>query len=214
MTTTTPPDALLLIATGCAHCPVVLQGLSDLVKQGAIGKLEVVNIAARPEMAAQHGVRAVPWLRLGGITLTGLRSPAELRDWAAKAGSAAGLAAWLNELLTTGERTAALAAVRESPLAVDALAQLLRDPATSLHVQVGIGSILEELAGSDLVRALLPTLAELTQHTDARLRADACHYLTLTGDPAVKAVLQKLLDDPDATVREVAEDSLAAIRKA
>ena len=46
------PDAELLIAPGCVHCPVVLDGLSALVKAGAIGRLEVVNIAQHPEIAA------------------------------------------------------------------------------------------------------------------------------------------------------------------
>ena len=45
------PDAELLIAPGCVHCPVVLSGLAELVKKGVIGHLEVFNIAARPDAA-------------------------------------------------------------------------------------------------------------------------------------------------------------------
>jgi thioredoxin-like negative regulator of GroEL len=60
-----PPDALLFIAPGCIHCPVVLQGLSELLKQTLIGKLTVVNVAAHPETAKEYGVRAAPWLQLG-----------------------------------------------------------------------------------------------------------------------------------------------------
>ena len=96
------PDALLLIASGCPHCPTVLQGLSELVKAGVIGRLEVVNIGAHPEIAQGHGVRGVPWLRLGPFELEGLRAPAELRRWAERAGSNAGMADYVAELLKTG----------------------------------------------------------------------------------------------------------------
>ncbi len=44
-----PPDALLLIAPGCGHCPAVLEGLTLLLKSGKLGRLEVVNILAHPE---------------------------------------------------------------------------------------------------------------------------------------------------------------------
>ena len=49
------PDALLLLAPGCPHCPAVLEGLGALVKDGALGTLEVVNIAVHPERAAATG---------------------------------------------------------------------------------------------------------------------------------------------------------------
>ena len=47
-------------------------------RTGDIGRLEVVNIGARPDIAQQFGVRTVPWVRLGPFELEGLRSPAEL----------------------------------------------------------------------------------------------------------------------------------------
>ena len=51
-------DATLYVAPGCPHCPTVLNGLSELVKTGRIGQLTVINIASRPELAAEHGVRS------------------------------------------------------------------------------------------------------------------------------------------------------------
>lgn len=80
-----PKDALLLIAPGCAHCPVVLEGLSLLVKQGNIGRLEVVNIVSHPEIASELGVRSVPWFRIGNFELEGSHTPEELRIWAERA---------------------------------------------------------------------------------------------------------------------------------
>ena len=70
----TPPDALLLIATGCPHCPTVLAGVGDLVKQGKIGRLEVVNIVTHPEVAQALGVRRRAQVCDWGL-LPGLRTP-------------------------------------------------------------------------------------------------------------------------------------------
>ena len=47
------PHAKLLVAPGCAHCPTVLQHLSTLLKENALGKLEVINIHQHPEIAQQ-----------------------------------------------------------------------------------------------------------------------------------------------------------------
>ena len=71
--------------------------------------------------------------------------------------------------------------------------------------------LLEAFAGSDTLRALLPRLGELSQHPDARVRADACHYLGLTGDAAARSWLDARLADEDADVREIAAESLDAL---
>ncbi|MDH3948815.1 MAG: thioredoxin family protein, partial [Gammaproteobacteria bacterium] len=101
-TTSSPPDAELLIATGCAHCPVVLEGISTLIKEGVISSLRVTNIANQPERAQELGVRSVPWLQLGPFTLQGLHSPAELREWAERAGSMDGMSVYLHDQLKQG----------------------------------------------------------------------------------------------------------------
>ena len=99
----TPPDAEVLIATGCAHCPAVLQALSDLVKEGLIRQLRVSNIVADAARAQELGVRTTPWTRIGPFTLAGNYSPAELRHWAEQAGSDEGIADYIRTHLKDGE---------------------------------------------------------------------------------------------------------------
>jgi HEAT repeat protein len=84
----------------------------------------------------------------------------------------------------------------------------------SLNVRLGAGVLLENFAGTDTLRALLPRLGELSQHGDARVRADACHYLGLTGDAAAKPWLEARLTDDDADVREIAAESLESVSSA
>ena len=124
----TVPDALLFITTGCPHCPVVLQGLSDLVKQAAIGKLTVVNVAAHPELANEYGVRAAPWLRLGSFTLTGSHSPAELRQWTEWCNTDTGIAHYVEHLLITGRYKEARAFIAEDTQRLEPLLAIVADP--------------------------------------------------------------------------------------
>ena len=205
------PDALLLISTHCPHCPAMLASLADLVKQGVIGRLEAVNLEQHPEVGQALGVRSVPWLRLGRIELAGAHSKTELADWAAKADSAPGLADWFHLLLKEGQLPRALAAIEADPALLAAVLPIVGNVDASLNVRLGAGVLLENFAGSDALRALLPRLGELSQHADARVRADACHYLGLTGAAAARPWLQARTADDDADVREIAAESLQAL---
>ena len=210
---TVPPDALLLLSTQCPHCPTVLQGLGELVKKGLIGRLEVVNIVARPDIAEQQGVRTVPWMSLGDFELEGLHAPGELRQWAERAGSEAGLAEYYTDLFKHGQLSKALAAIRKYPGHISALLALAQDPDTELTVRIGVSAVMEDAAGSALLQNQLPALKDLGQHSDPRVRSDACHFLALTRSEAALAPLETLTRDPAPAVQEVAKDSLEELRE-
>ncbi|MFQ5643399.1 MAG: HEAT repeat domain-containing protein [Thiogranum sp.] len=210
---TAPPDALLLLTGQCPHCPVVLQGLGELVKQGRIGRLEAVNIVARPDIAQQYGVRTVPWIRLGEFELEGLHSPAELRQWAERAAAADGLALYYGELLKQGQLAKVLSAIRRHGHHLSALLDLAGDPDTDLTIRIGISAVIEDQAGSRLLQDQMPALVQLAQHSDPGVRSDAAHFLALSGSEAARAELETLLLDKEAAVREVASDSLDELKQ-
>jgi thiol-disulfide isomerase/thioredoxin len=205
------PDALLLISTHCPHCPAMLSALADLLKQGTIGRLEAVNLEQRPELGQTLGVRSVPWLRLGRIELAGVHAKAELAEWAAKADSDAGMADWFHLLLKEGQLPRVQALIEAEPDLLAAVLPIVGNVEASLNVRLGAGVLFETFAGSDILRRLIPSLGELSQHADARVRADACHYLGLTGDAAARAWLDARMADEDADVREIAAESLQGI---
>ena len=211
MSDTDSADALLFISSQCPHCPAVLAGLGELVKRGAIGRLHVVNIARHPEQAAGLGVRSVPWLRLGPFELSGARTLGELETWARRAVAADGMAEAMHDLLKTGELARVLALLEDDPARLRALLPIIANPEASINVRVGVGAVFEDYAGGQALRALLPELGELTRHADARVRADACHYLALAGDAAARQWLRPRLRDDSAEVREIARDSLHAL---
>ncbi|MDO8208360.1 MAG: thioredoxin family protein [Gallionella sp.] len=209
--TTTPPDALLFIAPGCPHCPAVLQGLSELVKESLIGKMTVVNVAAHPEQAAEYGVRAAPWLRLGSFTLTGAHSLAELRQWTGWASSIDGAAHYVEHLLKQGGYKQAAVFITEETSRLQPLLAIIADPGASLDVRLGVSALLE--AHANELHKLLPQLADLTLHADHRVRADACHLLGLTGSSAARTYIETCLKDAHKEVREIAEEALAELAK-
>jgi len=202
------PDTLLLISTHCPHCPAMLTALADLVKQGTIGRLEAVNLEQHPEVGQALGVRSVPWLRIGRIELAGVHGKAELAEWAAKADSEAGLADYFHMLLKEGQLPKAESLIETDPALLAAVLPIVGNVDASLNVRLGAGVLFEAFAGTRTLAALIPQLGALSQHADARIRADACHYLGLAGDAAAQSWLETRLTDDDVDVREIAAESL------
>ncbi|TNF91581.1 MAG: HEAT repeat domain-containing protein, partial [Gammaproteobacteria bacterium] len=181
------------------------------VKSGAIGKLEVINLEKHPEIAQEMGVRTVPWVRIGEYELEGNYTPGELAKWAVKAASPEGMKDYFSELLNIGQIAKVYALITSHPGHVKHLFSLLSDPETALNVRVGIGALMEDLAVDGRLNDSITTLGELTRHENAQIRTDACHYLSLTGQADALPYIKNLLDDEDASVREIAEESLEAI---
>jgi len=204
----------MLLGTHCPHCPSVLGSLSELVKQGVISRLEVVNLEQRPEIGRELGVRSVPWVRIGAFELSGLHSKAELQSWAERAGTEQGVTKYFEQLLGDGEVKQVLGLIANDHSLLHALIGLVSDVDARINARIGAGVIMEEYEGKPELLALIPELGELTRHADARVRSDACHYLSLTHDDSVRQYIEPLLDDDHEEVREVAEESLVELANA
>jgi hypothetical protein len=203
-----PADAELLIAPGCAHCPAVLDAMGKLVKQGLIGRLRVTNVAVHPEAAQAAGTRTVPWVRIGPFELEGSHSAGELQDWAEQAATGAGMAGYLAYLIEQQRLPRAVALIEERPALLHELMPMLGDLETPMGVRIGIGAIIEELQDSGLLATIVDELGALTRATEPQIRADACHYLGLSGEAAAASYVRPLLEDDDPEVREIASESL------
>ena len=204
----------MLLGTHCPHCPSVLGSLAELVKQGVLARLEVVNLEQRPDIGRQLGVRSVPWVRIGPFEFSGLHSKAELQSWAEQAATEQGMTNYFEQLLTEGEVKRVLEMIAKDHALLHALIGLVSDADAKINARIGAGVIMEEYQGKPELLALIPELGELTRHEDARVRSDACHYLSLTHDASVKQYIEPLLDDAHEEVREVAEESLAELNNA
>ena len=204
-----PPDATLYMATGCAHCPAVLQGLGELLKQGTIGRLEVINIAAHPQIAREQGIRSVPWIRIGPFDLQGSYSTTQLREWVERVGSDQGLRDYLAELIESQRLDEALQQARSDPHWLELAVDMIADLETPMGVRIGIGAMFEDLADTHQLNPALPGLKALLNAPESQVRADAAYYLGLTHDPEVLEWIKPLLEDVNAEVREIAGEALA-----
>jgi hypothetical protein len=209
----TAPDALLLIAPGCPHCAAVLASLSALIKQGELGALEVVNLAAHPERAQKLGAGSVPWLRIGDFELEGLHSQGELSNWASRVGSREGVVAYLQEQLAANRLARLEAMLAHRPEWLAALVELLADSRIDLKVRLGADALLETVAEAEALRALLPQLEAMAADPEPRVRVDAAHYLAMSRSDLAAHVLEVMLEDPDQSVREQAAEALQALEQ-
>lgn len=208
---TTAPDTLLLIAPGCAHCPAILTAFGELVKTGSIGRLDIVNIHAHPELADAVGTRTVPWYRIGPFEFEGVMNATELAQWAEAAGHGMGMRRYLTHLLETRRLAKVQQLIAQRPVLLSDLVGLIADLDSPMAVRIGVGAVLEDLAGSTAYAEIVPQLGSLTRSGQAQIRADAAHYLGLSGDAAAAAFLRPLLDDEDQDVREIAAESLPLV---
>ena len=205
---TITPDAELLLATGCAYCPIALDTLSQLVKEGVLGKLEVSNIVSRPERAQELNVRSVPWIQIDMLIFEGQHSPTELRKWAETANTLKGQAEYIREQLNQGHLNKLEKRLQQTPELLPALIPLLESEETEMQVRIGISAILESLTGNESLYLLLPELARLSEIDNPRIRGDITYYLGLTQHPDARPYLEKRLKDDSEEIRSTAQESI------
>ena len=58
----------------------MMKQLSELLKEGVLGRLEMINIGSRPEVAAHYNVRSVPWLKVGELEFSGAMTRQEIEQ--------------------------------------------------------------------------------------------------------------------------------------
>lgn len=207
----TKPSALLLIASGCQHCPSVLQSLSELIKEGELSSLEVVNISTAPERARELNVRSVPWVKLGEYELVGMKTKGELKQWIDKSAQDTNMGIVFEEMMTSGNLDKVEARIQAEPESFEGLLDIMTRKDASLSARIGVGAIMESLAGSDILIKQIPALGELSQHKNPQVRNDACYYLGLSHHISAEPFLQARLEDENSDVRESADDALQDI---
>ena len=205
------PNALLFIGTGCPHCAAVLDGLASLVEDGRLGRLEAINLEAEPNRARELGVRSVPWTRIGPFELIGALTHSELADWAEYAADGTGWSAYYEHLLENRRLTEVVRRIRGCPATLSDLLNLLASEETSMATRIAISAVMEELPGTRVLEQAVPELEQLTLSESPQTRADACHFLGLTGIRRAIPAVRRLLDDEQPDVREIALETLALL---
>lgn len=202
----------MLMGSNCAYCGPMMQSLAELMKAGQLAELRIVNIEKKPELAAQLGVRSVPWLQIGPFELAGARPKQELQLWLHRAAGFEGINEYFEEILSEGNIDAANKLLQRHPEMLSNIIDIMADPEAKINVRLGVGVMIEDRAESDEFKLVIPRLIEYLSSDDARIRGDACHYLSLTKDSSYIAEIEKLLADESEEVREIAQESLDELR--
>jgi hypothetical protein len=205
------PGAILFIGSGCRHCPIVLEGLARLVKEGRLGRLEVINATVEPELAARNKVRSVPWTRIGPFELIGALTPIELADWTELATTGEGWPAYYVHLIESRRLDELEQHIRDRPSTMVDLLALLNLEDVPMGTRIGISAVIEAFQGTKALSAAVPELEQLTLSDSAQTRGDACHFLGLAGERRAIPSVRRLLEDEQPDVREIAVETLALL---
>jgi hypothetical protein len=187
---------------------MVLESLTQQLKQGNIARLDAVNIVNSPEIAQQLGVRSVPWTRIGRFELDGALSPKEVSEWIHRATVGNGVDNYFSESLAAQQSDKVVGWLNDRPEDLKTLLRLQEDEATPMAARIGIGVVIEQLEGDPRLRYAVPTLSVQARLPQANIRADVAHYLGLSHHPDAKPILFELLNDSHPDVREIAAESL------
>jgi len=207
------PKATLLLSSRCPHCATLLDLLNQLLKSGELSQLHSINIDAAPEVAQKYAVRSVPWLKIGDYVLTGLQDMPALKQRLEWIKLKANLLGKFDQMLSNAQANEVIESIREDPSRFSTIIELLSDPATILSSRIGIGVIIEEFAGTELLQSHRQTLEQLLHAKEVRIRADVAYYLELTESTEAIVALQQHANDENADVREIIADSLMSLHQ-
>jgi len=207
------PNALLLVSSHCAHCHALEMLLHERKTKGLIGGLEVINVEQSPGTAQLFDVRSVPWLKLGNFIFNEELTPVDLDQWIEHAKAGSGQSQYITYLLEHGNLVKAIEWIEKGNTTLQAVIPLIADQEARINVRVGVGAILEHFEGMPEVREIIPELIGLMQSENPSIRTDACHYLSLSHSMDVIESLQKMLNDENEQVREVAMESIDELRQ-
>jgi len=119
-----------------------------------------------------------------------------------------GMADYFHILLMEGGLKKVIEIVDAHPELLGDLLPIVSNPDASMNVSLGASAVFERYAGKEPLRMLVMKLGKLSEHADARVRADASHYLGLSRTPLARTFLEARLHDESAEVREIAQDGL------
>lgn len=209
------PSAELFVATGCNHCPVVLNELSEQLKKGHISTLTITNIAVDNERAAELNVRTVPWFALTNdnsfMIFSGNYTPKEIQQWVATSQTKNGMQDYIEELLMAGQLTTITQAIQLKPEIFPVIIEMIENEETSMHIRIGLDALIENFSATEILQQSVPELKRIASGNNVRLQIDALHYIALTGDAENKDFLQELTKHQDQQVKDAAIEALETL---
>ena len=208
-------SAKLFIATGCSHCPVVLDTLSEQLKNGHLSSLTVTNIAVDNEKAEKLGIRSVPWFSLKNentfMIFSGKYSPKEIQKWITSSQNKNGMQEYIEESLSTGQLMTISQVIQLHPETFSTVISMIKDEDTSMDIRIGLDALIESFAATEVLQKSVEELKKIVLSNNVRLQIDALHYIALTGDTENIIFLQEQTKQQDQQVKDAAVEALETL---
>ena len=178
--------------------------LEQLLKEESIGELE---------LAAELGIKSVPWLEMGPLTFIGEQSLQELRDWAIRLAEPEAMVDYYQKLLADGELDVAEQVLQRNPATLSSLLSLIVRDELPMQVRIGTVALFEGVTDKARLQGLIPEMSSQLAHQDYRIRVDIAYLLELTASKEAIVPLKNLLQDENPEVREIAAEALQELTK-
>lgn len=206
-------DLLVFVASACPHCPHAVRAANAVAYANPNVSVSIVDAQRYPELAEQHKVRSVPMTVVDGELKIAEAIPATVL---AEKLLTRGSGAYNDELFLSqiegGNPEQATAAVVSGEQGSNSLLAAWKK--STMQVRVGLMMVAEEALGQDssCLNGIVPGLIALLDADDGSLRGDTADLLGQIGDRSAVAPLERLLEDPNPDVVEIAEEALESLR--
>ncbi len=215
MNTNKTTSAELFIATGCQHCPVVLQQLSEQLKKGKLASLNITNIAVDNEKAGKLNIRSVPWFSFtndnSSMIFFGEHSPKEIQQWLAASQSKTGMQEYITEYLKTGQLMTVIQAIQFNPVTFSHVIEMIKNEETSMDLRIGLDVLIENFSATETLQQYSEELKSIASSENIHIAIDALHYIALTADIKNKEFLLEKSDSSNLQIKEAAIEALETL---
>ena len=209
------PSAELFIATGCVHCPVVLNELSEQLKKGNIASLNITNIAVDNQRASELNIRSVPWFSLSNeksfMIFSGNHSPKEIQQWINTSQTKKGMQDYIEESLSNGRLSTVIQIIQLVPEVFSTVISMLGDEDTGMEIRIGLDALIENFSASEILKNNASSFKKIASTNNPRLQIDALHYIALSASAENRDFLQEYAEHEDQQVKDAAIEALETL---
>lgn len=210
-------SAELFVATGCRHCPVILNELSEQLKKGKLSSLNITNIAVDNEKAEKLNIRSVPWFSLENdisyMIFSGDHSAKEIQQWISASQTNNGMQDYIEESLRNGQLMTIAQTIQLKPALFSNVIAMLEDEETSMDIRIGLDALIENFSASAILQQYSSELIKLASTDNIRLQIDALHYIALTADAKNIELLKNKIKHKDPQIKEAAAEALETLNE-
>ncbi len=210
-------SAELFVATGCHHCPLILNELSEQLKKGNLASLNITNIAVDNEKAEKLNIRSVPWFSLENdisfMIFSGDHSAKEVQQWISASQTNMGMQHYIEDFLKNGQLMTITRVIQLKPALFSSVIAMLEDEETSMDIRIGLDALIENFSASTILQQHNAELVKLASTKNIRLQIDALHYIALTADAKNIELLKNKIKHNDPQIKEAAAEALETLNE-